>query len=86
MSPELIYDERGVRIPIRCKCPACRHPVTRVLRTGEMDDGTVIRQRECKACSHRWFTGQEPEYVIPSRLVRWTRDRPTLKTNDEPAH
>jgi len=34
-----------------------------------MDDGIALRRRSCDACGHRWFTAQEPEYLV--RYVQW---------------
>lgn len=76
-----VYDAKGRRIVVRCPCPKCRHHLTRVLRTGESDGGEVVRQRLCLSCEHRWFTAQEPEYLVPASRIFWPRDRPLLRAD-----
>lgn len=71
--------DNGKTINARCRCPSCRHPVTKVLRTGTMEDGVLVRLRLCLSCDRRWFTAQDPEYLVRSEAVVWRRDRPLLK-------
>ena len=38
-------------------CPKCQHPISRVTRTREREDGTVLRRsRFCEECDHQWIT------------------------------
>ena len=46
------------------KCPKCGARNVRVCMTKSTDDGVNIRRRICLGCDHRWYTGQEPEYVV----------------------
>lgn len=44
------------------RCPACRHPESRVLESREHDDGVAIRRRrECLSCGHRFTTYERVE-------------------------
>lgn len=63
---------------LRCSCPVCRHPTSRVVATNEMADGTLVRERRCSACDYRWFTAQEPEYVLPRAQVVYSGKKPAL--------
>jgi hypothetical protein len=38
-----------------------------------MLDGVTVRHCVCSACEHRFFTAQEPEYLVPRERVRWTK-------------
>ena len=51
------------------KCPKCGSHNVRVCMTKSTDDGVSVRRRNCRGCGHRWYTAQEPEYV-----VQWERD------------
>lgn len=77
-----VRDDRGRLVQVRCRCPKCRHPITRVLRSGVEVGGEIVRVRTCVDCGHRWYTGQEPEYLLPAERVSWRRDRPGLKEYD----
>jgi len=66
----------GRRMASRFPCPKCRHPVSKVLRTGEDDTGIITRERRCPCCDHQWFTAQEPEWIVPRSEVRWPGGKP----------
>ena len=50
------------------QCPQCQATTLRVLqsRRDPSNSDTIIRQRFCTACRHRWFTAEVP---IPSYTV-----------------
>jgi transcriptional regulator NrdR family protein len=56
---------------MRCRCPKCGHGVTTVVQVCEQGDGRIARRRKCALCDHRWFTVQEPEYVVPRDQVAY---------------
>jgi hypothetical protein len=70
--------EDGRRQRIACPCPKCRHPLTRVTRSGAEDGGEIVRRRLCEACGHRFYTCQEPEYVVAERRLQWLRSGPVV--------
>lgn len=74
-----IYNERGIKQRVDCPCPQCREPITKVLRSGVEDGGEVVRQRQCPKCGNRWFTAQEPEYIVRAEAIHWPRDKPVLR-------
>lgn len=75
------YRKDGRRQRVECPCPKCRHLITKVVRSGAEDGGQIVRRRLCPACDHRWFTLQEPEYVVKPELVRWSgNEGPTLRS------
>lgn len=53
-------------------CPKCRDTSTKVLMTRSSPHGELIRRRGCPSCGHRWFTCQEPEYLLPKNAVKWS--------------
>lgn len=59
------------KITSRCGCPRCREGVTAVTMTSTQDDGVTLRRRWCTSCGHRWYTAQEPEYLV--RRVVYTK-------------
>lgn len=46
------------------RCPKCGVWDSRVSLTRNTDDGVSIRRRICLNCDHRWYTGQEPEFIV----------------------
>ena len=60
----------GRRNPPIC-CPSCRSGDVMVLRSDTMPSGLTVRSRRCGDCSRRFFTCQEPEYLIARDKVRW---------------
>lgn len=66
-----IYDANGRRKRFAFRCPQCRSERTRVVMTSEADH-LVIRRRCCDDCQHRFFTAQEPEYLIRRELIKWS--------------
>jgi len=54
-------------------CPKCRHHESRVTNTSRTTDGMIVRQCLCKGCGYKFFTAQEPEYLVPRHAVRWTK-------------
>lgn len=77
------YNANGVKLRHSFPCPKCRHPHAPVIVTRQTDDGEVIRRRGCPECGHRWFTLQEPEFLLPQGAVKWSGQRLLLKR--EPA-
>lgn len=75
----------GRRMASRIPCPKCRHPLSKVLRTGEDDDGIVTRERRCPSCGYQWFTAQEPEWIVPRAEVRWPDGKPRWQEKTDPA-
>lgn len=57
----------------RCNCPSCRHPASRVVTTFNLSDGRIVRRRRCPECDHRWYTQQEPEFIIKPESLHWSR-------------
>ena len=70
----ILYNKKGVRRHYAAfSCPKCRSPLTRVMRTtADRTTGEILRRRVCEECNHRWYTAQEPEYLIPTRQSFWT--------------
>lgn len=64
---------------MRCRCPVCRHEVTIVVQSADQADGRIVRRRKCAACDHRWFTVQEPEYLVPASQVTYPSKRMVLR-------
>ena len=64
-----------------CPCPKCKHQVTRVIRSKESQYGEVVRRRCCPECDYRWYTAQQPEYILKEGdLVFWNKaNGPVLK-------
>jgi DNA-directed RNA polymerase subunit M/transcription elongation factor TFIIS len=54
-------------------CPKCRHGVSRVLTTSRNTDGMTVRHCACESCGHKFFTAQEPEFLVPRHAVKWTK-------------
>ena len=63
---------------LRCRCPVCRHEVTIVVQAADQPDGRIVRRRRCAACEHRWFTVQEPEYLVPRSQVKYQDMAPRM--------
>jgi hypothetical protein len=40
-----------------------------------MDTGPIVRRRECAKCKNRWYTNQDPEYMVASDRVRYVDKR-----------
>lgn len=59
----------GKKRYLRFSCPRCRHPITVVMQTSALEDGMMLRRRRCPACDHRWFTAQEPEFMVTATRV-----------------
>jgi transcriptional regulator NrdR family protein len=55
----------------RFACPKCKYEFTRVIMTTTMSTGPIVRRRECTKCEFRWYTGQEPEYLLPAKKVKY---------------
>ncbi len=77
----MIVDAKGITRRVSCPCPKCREQMTKVLHTGGGDGGEIIRQRLCPTCNHRWFTAQEPEYIIPPDTVGWDALKKPMRRN-----
>lgn len=75
----MIYNTNGRRKRVMCPCPKCREPFNEVLNVSSEDGGVTVRQRRCPACGHKWFTLQEPEYIIPANKVEWVEKKPRLR-------
>ncbi len=59
------------------KCPACRHPETKVVDSRVTKDGTAIRRRrECLACGYRFTTYERVEMLLPMVIKRDGRREP----------
>lgn len=63
---------------VACPCPKCREPYSKVLRSASEPGGEIVRFRLCPACEHRWYTAQEPEYIIPISRMKWLRTGPVV--------
>jgi transcriptional regulator NrdR family protein len=79
------YNENGRRIRVACPCPKCREPLTTVVNVSSDDGGPTLRQRKCPNCEHKWFTLQEPEYILPTDQVAWVGKKPRLRQTEEAA-
>lgn len=75
----MIYNANGRRRRVMCPCPKCREPLSEVLNVSAEDGGDTVRQRKCPACGHRWFTLQEPEYIISADKIEWAEKKPRLR-------
>lgn len=45
-------------------CLKCGASNSRVALTKSSNDGVTVRRRACRDCDFRWYTCQEPEYVV----------------------
>jgi transcriptional regulator NrdR family protein len=82
----VVYNENGRRRRVVCPCPKCREPISKVLHSGADDGGEVVRHRQCPACGHRWFTCQEPEYIVRPDCISWDQlKKPHLRQTDSNA-
>jgi DNA-directed RNA polymerase subunit M/transcription elongation factor TFIIS len=54
-------------------CPKCRHHISSVRNTSRTTDGMTVRHCACEACGHKFFTAQEPEFLVPRHAVKWTK-------------
>lgn len=68
----------------RCRCPKCRHDVSRVQSSSAQEDGTYVRIRVCAGCGQTWWTAQEPEYVLPVALRGYRRGKPIMRQENSP--
>ena len=80
-----IYHANGRRKRVAFRCPQCRSELTRVVMTREREN-LVIRRRCCDDCKHRFFTAQEPEYLIRRELIKWSDSPFELRINERPDH
>lgn len=76
------YDQNGRAVNCRMPCPKCKHPITRALITGD-SEGVIVRRRQCADCGHRFYTAQEPEYLIPDDRIYYVRSRPQIIFDEE---
>ena len=76
MKPQ--YNKNGRRRRIACPCPKCKEPLTEVINVSSEDGGETVRQRKCPACKHKWFTMQEPEYLLHPSCITWVGKKPQL--------
>lgn len=67
----------------RCRCPKCRHDVSRVQASCAQEDGMFVRIRICAQCDHHWWTAQEPEYVVPESQRTYRKGKPALAQAQE---
>lgn len=68
-----LYTDKGIKRRFAFPCPKCRSHDTRVVCTTQDDvGGEIYRRRCCQDCGHRWYTAQEPEYLIRPERVSWT--------------
>jgi hypothetical protein len=77
-ASQLHTREDGRRQRVACPCPKCRNPITKVLRSGAEDGGEIIRRRFCARCGHRFYTAQEPEYIINEKRLKWLDSGPVV--------
>ena len=57
-------------------CPKCKHPISRVLKTEEDEDGTVLRRRRrCnnRECDYRWSTEERETKPTYSQYLGFLR-------------
>ena len=40
--------------------------------TNQLDNGTIVRRRHCKACGYRWYTQQPAEVKVQRCLLQWS--------------
>ena len=66
------YSKNGIKLRHPFPCPKCRSGLTPVIVTKQTEHGETIRRRGCKECGHKWFTLQEPEYLLPVGSVKWS--------------
>jgi hypothetical protein len=65
------YGPNGVKHRHSFPCPKCLSGPSPVIVTRQTPAGETIRRRGCSVCGHRWFTVQEPEYLVPRGAVKW---------------
>lgn len=64
----------------RFPCPKCRSLSTRITRTATSpENGTIVRRRTCSSCDHRWYTGQEPEFLLGPQRITWLGGFPVIQ-------
>jgi len=66
----------------RFPCPKCGHRRTKAVTTGDCE-GVAVRRRQCEACKHRFYTAQEPEYLLADDRIYWFDGRPQMIFDDE---
>jgi transcriptional regulator NrdR family protein len=49
-------------------CPKCGQPKSTAITTWR-GGKLIMRRRACDSCGHRFSTGQEPEFLLPTRAV-----------------
>ena len=58
----------------RCCCPSCFEKDNSVCSSWQIPaTGEIVRRRSCELCGHRWYTAQEPEYIVHKDRVRFRR-------------
>jgi transcriptional regulator NrdR family protein len=60
---------------IQVQCPSCTSRQTYIVMTNQLDDGTIVRRRHCRACDHRWYTQQPAEVQVPRCLLQWSNKK-----------
>lgn len=53
------------------RCPECNSSRLHVVSTTSCADGRVVRRRNCLICSHRFYTIQQVELLLPKDAFRW---------------
>ena len=71
MKPVIKPDGRAVQSTCRAACPKCRSGNTKVIITRSSTNGLLVRRRSCRDCGHRFWTLQEPEWLIKSSDLTW---------------
>lgn len=68
---------------MRFSCPSCRSKLTLVISSTAMESGVVVRRRVCETCQFKWYTGQEPEYLINNSKIRFINRRASVIEEEE---
>lgn len=53
------------------RCPECNSSRLEVVSTNSATDGRVVRRRHCLICSHRFYTIQQLEVLLPKEQFKW---------------
>ena len=60
-------------------CPKCRHGLSDVVTSAAQDDGVRVRVRICRKCGHKFWTAQDPEWLVPVAKRAYLGRKPIIK-------
>lgn len=73
----------------RWRCLKCGAQESGVVTAHTDESGVTIRRRKCLQCGHRWYTAQEPEYLVKTedvcyQLTEKGHSKPVLRFAEGP--